>query len=91
MLITISLLFSIPVLVSSPVTLLSGFLMVAVILYAWFSSRFYKEVVLQHKTVKHSLRDLVRVNGIVTLVFSVLIILNVLLLLKNPNSNKVRR
>ncbi len=84
MLITISLVFSIPLLVSSPVTLLSGFLMVAVILYAWYSSKFCREVLLQHKTVKHSLKDLVRVNGIVTLVFSVLIILNVLFLLKNP-------
>jgi hypothetical protein len=42
------------------------------------------QVLQQHKTVKRSLRDMVRVNGIVTLVFSALIILNVLLLLQNP-------
>jgi hypothetical protein len=84
MLITISLVFSIPVLVSSPITLLSAFLMIAVILYAWYSFRFYREVVLQQKAVKHSLKDMVRVNGIVTLVFSVIIMLNVLILLKNP-------
>jgi hypothetical protein len=58
--------------------------MVAVILYAWYSSRFYREVLQQQKTAKHSLKDMVRVNGIVTLVFSAMIMLNVLLLLRNP-------
>ncbi len=84
MLITISLVFSIPVFVSSPVTLLSAFLMVAVILYAWYSSRFYRDVLQQQKTARHSLKDMVRVNGIVTLVFSAIIMLNVFLLLRNP-------
>jgi hypothetical protein len=85
MLLTISLVFSIPMLISSPVTLLSAFMMVAVILYSWFSFKFYREVLQQQKIVKHRLRDWVKVNGIVTIVFSVLTILNVLLLLKNPN------
>ncbi len=83
-LLTISLVFSIPRMVSSPITLLSAFLMVAVILYAWFSFKFYREVLQQQKPVKHRLKDMVRVNGIVTLVFSVITILNVLYLLKNP-------
>lgn len=84
LLLTISLVVSIPMLVSSPITLLSAFFMVAVILYAWYSFRFYREVLQQQKTVKHRLKDMVRVNGIVTLVFSVITILNVLFLLKNP-------
>ena len=84
MLLTISLVFSIPIWVSSSITLLSAFLMVAVILYAWYSFKFYREVLLQQKTVKHRLKDMVRVNGIVTLVFSVITFLNVSYLLKNP-------
>ncbi len=84
MLLTISLVFSIPMWVSSSITLLSAFLMVAVILYAWYSFKFYREVLLQQKTVKHRLKDMVRVNGIVTLVFSVITFLNVSYLLKNP-------
>jgi membrane protease YdiL (CAAX protease family) len=84
MLLTISLVFSIPMWVSSSLTLLSAFLMVAVILYAWYSFKFYREVLLQQKTVKHRLKDMVRVNGIVTLVFSVITFLNVSYLLKNP-------
>jgi hypothetical protein len=84
LLLTISLVFSIPMLVSSPVTLLSAFLMVAVILYSWFSFKFYREVLLQQKTVKHKLRDWVRVNGFVVIVFAVIMFLNGLLLLKNP-------
>ena len=84
MLITISLVFSIRLFVSSPVTLLSAFLMVALILYSWYSSRFYREVLQQQKTVKPGLKDMVRVNGIVTLIFSSLVVLNVLILLGNP-------
>lgn len=84
LLLTVSLAVSIPMLVSSPITLLSAFLMVAIVLYAWYSFKFYREVVQQQKTVKHRLKDMVRVNGIVTLVFSVITILNVLFLLKNP-------
>jgi hypothetical protein len=85
LLLTLSLVFSIPMLVSSPITLLSAFLMVAVVLYSWFSSRFYRQVLLQQKTVSHKLRDWVRVNGFVCIVFSVIMFLNVLLLIKSPD------
>jgi hypothetical protein len=84
LLLTISLVFSIPMLVSSPITLLSAFLMVAVVLYSWFSSKFYRQVLLQQKVVSHKLRDWVRVNGFVCIVFSVITFLNVLFLIKTP-------
>lgn len=86
LMLTISLVFSIPMIISSPLTLLSAFIMIAVILYSWFSFRFRREVLQQQKMVPHSLRDWVRVNGIVTLIFSALTILNVLFLLKNPQA-----
>jgi hypothetical protein len=82
----ISLLFSIPMLFSSPITMLSGFMMIAVILYSWFSFQFRQRVLQQHKTVRHNLRDWVKVNGIVTLIFSFMIFIGVLPLLQNPQS-----
>lgn len=86
MLLTISLVGSLVVLFSSPVTMLSAFMMIAVILYSWFSFRFRRQVLQQQQVVKHSLRDWVRVNGIVTLVFCVVSILGVLPLLHNPQA-----
>lgn len=85
-LLAVSLLFSIPMLFSSPITMLSAFMMIAVILYSWFSFQFRRHVLQQHETVRHSLKDWVRVNGIVTLVFSFMTILSVLSLLQNPQS-----
>jgi membrane protease YdiL (CAAX protease family) len=85
-LLAVSLLFSIPMLLSSPITMLSAFMMIAVILYSWFSFQFRKHVLQQHQTVRHSLRDWVRVNGIVTLVFSFMTIISVLPLLQNSQS-----
>lgn len=80
----ISLLGSIPMLISSPQTMLSGFMMIAVILYSWFGFKFRKEVLQQQKVVNQSLRDLVRVNGIVTLIFSIISFLGIIPLLVNP-------
>lgn len=85
-LLAVSLVFSIPMLFSSPITMLSAFMMIAVILYSWFSFQFRRQVVQQRQAVGHSLRDWVRVNGIVTLVFSFMTIISVLPLLQNPQS-----
>lgn len=81
---SISLLGSVSVLISSPQTMLSGFLMLAVILYSWFSFKFRREVLQKHEVVKSSLRDFVRVNGIVTLIFSFFSIIGISPLLANP-------
>ena len=83
-LLTFSFFVSIPMLISSPVTLFSAFLIVSVILYSWFSYQFRRDVLQRHLVVKLSLRDWVRVNGFVSLFFSVLCIDNVLYLLQHP-------
>lgn len=77
LLLTVSLVGSVMMLISSPQTMLSAFMMVAVILYTWFSFRFRREVMQQQKVVKHSLRDWVRVNGIVTLIFCIISIIGI--------------
>ncbi len=82
--IAISLVSSLTMLLSSPITMLSAFMMVAIVLYAWFCFQFRRQVLQQQKVVNKSLRDWVRVNGIVTLIFSFLTTLSVLPLIKNP-------
>lgn len=82
----VSLVFSIPMLLSSPITMLSAFMMIAVILYTWFSFQFRRQVLEKGETVRHSLKDWVKVNGIVALIFSFMTIISVLPLLNNPQS-----
>ncbi len=84
LMLAVSMVFSIPMLFSSPQTLFPGFLIVAVILYSWFSFRFRREVLQKQNQVSHSLRDWVRVNGIVTIVFCIISILGLVPLLSNP-------
>ena len=81
---TISIIGSLRMMISSPQTMLSAFMMVAVILYSWFSFKFRREVLQKQKKVGHSLRDWVRVNGIVTLIFSIISIAGITPLLANP-------
>ncbi|MDQ6815025.1 MAG: hypothetical protein M3040_14920 [Bacteroidota bacterium] len=84
LMLTLSLVGSIPMLISSPQTMLSAFLMIAVILYSWFSFKFRRDVLQKQETVGHSLRDWIRVNGIVTMVFSIISIIGITPLLANP-------
>jgi hypothetical protein len=84
MILSFSLLLSIPMLISSPLTMLSGFMMVSIVLYAWFSHQFNKKVVQAQQFVKRSLKDWVKVNGIVALIFSIIVIVDVIYLMQNP-------
>ncbi|TDH26161.1 hypothetical protein EXU57_11765 [Segetibacter sp. 3557_3] len=69
---------------SSPLNMLSGFLMVSIVLYSWFSTRFHRQVLQRNKKVNSSLRDYIRVNGIVAMIFSIIIILEGLILMAKP-------
>ena len=85
LLLTLSFIFSLPLLLSSPLTMLSAFMIICVVLYSWFSFRFRREVLQQQKVVSRSLKDWVRVNGIVSIFFSTLTVVNVLYLVQHPN------
>jgi hypothetical protein len=74
----------IPVSLAVPAMWLPVFLLVAIVLYAWFSTRFRVLVLMRRQTVKHSLRDWIRVNGFVAIAFSFLNILSTISLLRNP-------
>jgi hypothetical protein len=80
----ISLISSFGILLSSAATLLPAFMLIATILYSFFSYKFHRQVLQQQQTVSKKLRDWVRVNGIVAIVFSVQIFLGVTVLLKKP-------
>ena len=81
---TISLLTSFTMLFMSPSTMLSAFLLIAIILYSFFSFWFTRQVIDRQRVVQHWLRDWIRVNGIVTLVFCIFLMLGILPLLINP-------
>lgn len=86
MILSFSLILSIPMLISSPLTMLSGFMMVSIVLYAWFSNQFNKKVLQQQQVVNRSLKDWVKVNGIVALIFSIIVIVDVIFLMQNPKA-----
>jgi membrane protease YdiL (CAAX protease family) len=80
----INMVLSLPVLLSSPLTLLGAFAISSIILYAWFSTKFHRQVLQQQQAVKRSLRDWIRVNGIVSLIYSLFIILGMVMFILNP-------
>lgn len=81
---TLCIVFSIPVLFSSPLNMLSGFMLASIVLYVWFSNKFHRQVLLQQQAVKPGLRDWIRVNGIVSLIYSMLIIVGMVTFISDP-------
>lgn len=80
-----SLVILVPLALSAPALLLPVFIILSVVLYTWFSRQFRHKVLQRHLQVKHSLRDWVRVNGFVAIIFCVLNIPSVIALLRNPS------
>ncbi len=82
--IAVSLVIIIPIFISVPVLWLPMFLIISVVLYTWFSNRFRQKVLMRNEVVSHSLRDWIRVNGFVAIVFSLLNIPSIINLIQNP-------
>lgn len=82
--VAVSLVIIIPVFIMVPVLWLPMFLIITVVLYTWFSNRFSRKVLLRKEIVNHSLRDWIRVNGFVAIVFSLLNIPSIINLIRNP-------
>src|SRR4051812_23358901 len=76
----------IPLFITLPVLWLPLFLIVAVVLYTFFSHRFSRKVLTRKEPVNHNLRDWIRVNGFVTIFFTVLNIPAIINLIRNPAS-----
>jgi len=84
--IAISLVVIVPIFIATPLLWLPMFLIIAVVLYTWFSHKFRQKVLIRHEVVPHSLRDWVRVNGFVSIVFVMLNIPSLINLIYNPAS-----
>lgn len=84
--IAIALIVIIPIFITVPVLWLPMFLIIAVVLYTWFSNKFRQKVLVRKKLVNHSLHDWIRVNGFVAIVFSLLNIPSIINLIRNPAS-----
>jgi hypothetical protein len=84
--IAMALLILIPVSLAMPPLWFPVFLFVAIVLYTWFSIKMQRLVFIRGEVVKASLKDWVKVNGYVAIVFSILNITPMLALLKNPDA-----
>ena len=69
---------------ANPVFLFQCFITAGTALYAWFANRFYHTVVVAKKTMTKKQKDLLQVNAIVALIFSLLGISNTITLLTHP-------
>jgi hypothetical protein len=84
LLLAITMLFTLPVFLSSSLAMLSAFMMISIILYAFYSNKFSRIVLQQQQPVKARLKDWIRVNGIVAIVFSLITIINSFYFIPNP-------
>lgn len=71
--------------IGAPAMLLPAFMLVSIVLYAWFSTRFRQQVLMRQQQVKASLKDWIKVNGYVALVFSFLNIPSSIAIIRNPS------
>jgi hypothetical protein len=84
--IALSLILLIPASLVMPPFWLPVFLLVAVVLYTWFSNKFQRLVLRQKEVVRTSLKDWVKVNGYVAVAFSILSLPGSIALVKNPST-----
>ncbi len=84
--IAISLMVIVPVFIGTPVLWLPMFLIIAVVLYTWFSNKFRKKVLMKKEAVNHSLYDWIRVNGFIAVLFSFLNISSIINIIRNPQT-----
>jgi H+/gluconate symporter-like permease len=76
----------VPIFITAPVLWLPMFLIVAVVLYTFFSRRFSRRVLIRKEFVNSGLRDWIRANGFVAIFFSILNIPAIISLIRNPAS-----
>ncbi len=84
--IAINLVLSIPLLLSQPFFLLFFFILLCVVLYAWFANAFLKKIIILKQTVKKKMKEWLLVNALVSFIFSIIIIIPGIALLFNPES-----
>lgn len=81
---SIMLLFSLVLAIANPAVLLLTFILACVIIYTFVSFNFLQKVIIQQKTVASKLKDWVKVNAYVTLLFALMLIFNTFSALRSP-------
>ncbi len=79
-----SLVFGLAFVLSNPTMGLGFFIALGVVLYAWHANRFLLTVLIRNATTTKKHKDWLQVNAIVALVFSVLCIIQAILIIQNP-------
>ncbi|MET0298710.1 MAG: hypothetical protein ABW036_03080 [Flavitalea sp.] len=75
---------SIPAALMAPATLLPLFLMSCIVIYTYCSWRFLVRGIDKNMVLKPSLRDLIRINGYITLVLAGLMLFQMIVMLTQP-------
>ncbi len=71
-------------LIGNPVFYLPLFIIICVVLYGWFSNVFFVKVIIKQQPIKKRTKDLLLVNGIVTFIFGLILVTEVIYLFYNP-------
>jgi len=71
-------------LIGNPALYLPLFIIICVILYGWYANVFFIQVIIRKQTIRKRSKDMLMVNGIVTFLFGLLLVGEVIYLYKNP-------
>jgi hypothetical protein len=77
--------FALLFLLQDPTALLQVFLMLGVILYGWFSNRFYASILTGKQKMTRKQKDWLQVNAIVAFIFSMIGIANSIYIINDPH------
>ncbi|MDB5230969.1 MAG: hypothetical protein JWN76_1774 [Chitinophagaceae bacterium] len=80
-----SLLTSFVMIFSNPPLAISFFILLGVVLYAWFAHKFLHTVIIKQQPFTKKQKDWLQVNAIVAFIFSIMAIINAIYLLSNPH------
>lgn len=78
------LLIGIGTFISNPAFYFPLFIIISVVLYAWFSYKFYNKVLIKKEPITKKTKDWLQVNAIVTFIFSILMIIQASYLMYHP-------
>lgn len=81
----LSLLLGLMMVFANPGFAFGFFLMLCVVLYAWYANKFLNTVIIKEQPFTKRQKDWLQVNAIVTLIFSVLLMTQSITFIRNPN------
>lgn len=83
-LLAFQLLIGIGTFISNPMFYFPLFIIISIVLYAWFAYKFSSKVLLKKETISKRVKDWLQVNAIVTFIFGIIMIIQATYLIYNP-------